>query len=278
GVPAEPDPVQCLQVVLSACGLPSSPQEVTILREGREMGRQAVFNVAGTWIVRIFELHAGFRQPAAFIWKVLKGLEQVGAPSERIHYHGTIQDTGLHYTVTKFVDGIPLTVELCSHPSVHQQLVALYRALWNFPVPDTVTTVEEYMRPRLELLHNRLSRVSSAVSQQLGALATLPDFLGFRMVVSHCDIAPENILGRFEPSVVISAIDWEFCAYVPEFRVGAQLGRRSGRHIWGENFIHEIGYGPYSDQVIWTESLCMLAEDYPAEEFETLLLKAVAAW
>ncbi|KAJ7484721.1 hypothetical protein FB451DRAFT_90766 [Mycena latifolia] len=264
-------------MVLSACGLIYSTQEVTILREGKEMGRQAVFNVAGTWIVRIFELHDGYRQPATFLWQVLKSLEGAGAASERIQYHGTLPATDFHYTVTKFVSGIPLTDELCSHPSIRQQVASLFRAMWNLSVPSTVFTVEDYMRPRLERLHGHLSFISPAVSQQVGTLASLPDFQGFRMVVSHCDMVPENIIGRLEPSVDVSVIDWEFCNYVPEFRVAAQLGRKAGRQVWGDNFIQDIGYGPYSDQVVWTESLCMIAEDYVQEDFEAQVLIALTS-
>jgi serine/threonine protein kinase len=264
-------------MVLSACGLIYSTQEVTILREGKEKGRQAVFNVAETWIVRIFELHDGFRQSATFLWQVLTSLERDGAASERIRHHGILPATDFHYTVTKFVDGIPLTDELCSHPSVRHQVVSLFRAMWNLSVPSTVSTVEDYMRPRLEQLNSHLSFISPAVSQQVGTLASLPDFQGFRMVVSHCDMVPENIIGRLKPSVEISVIDWEFCNYVPEFHVAAQFGRKAGRQVWGDTFIRDIGYGPYTEQVVWTESLCMIAEDYGREDFEAQVLVALTS-
>ncbi|KAJ7430580.1 hypothetical protein B0H11DRAFT_2134933 [Mycena galericulata] len=270
-----PDPVQCLQEVVSICGLTYNAGDIAVLREGKEMGRQAVFNVAGKWIVRIFELHDGFRQPATFVWRILKDLEQANAPSERIRYHGILPNTALHYTVTEFVDGAPLTVGLCSRPEVRQQIVSLYRVLRQINVPVTVSTVENYMRPRLELLDTRIRSLSADVSQRVGALSSLSDFCPFRMVVSHCDMAPENIIGRFEPSLSISVIDWEFSSYVPEFRVGAQFGTKNGREIWGEDFLDRIGYGPYSDELIWTENLCMIAEDYEPPDFETQVLLAL---
>ncbi|KAJ7437358.1 hypothetical protein B0H11DRAFT_628729 [Mycena galericulata] len=270
-----PDPVQCLQEVLSICGLTYNAEDIAVLREGTEMGRQAVFNVARKWIVRIFELHDGLRQPATFFWRILKDLERANAPSERIQYHGILPNTALHYTVTEFLDGSPLTVELCSRPEVRQQIVSFYRVLRQINVPDTVGTVEDYMRPRLELLETRIRSLSADVSQRVGALSSLSDFCPFRMVVSHCDMVPENIIGRFKPSLSISVVDWEFSTYVPEFRVGAQLGTKYGREVWGNDFMDRIGYGPYSDEIIWTENLCMIAEDYEPPDFETQVLLAL---
>jgi hypothetical protein len=56
-------------------------------------GRQWVFRIDQTWIVRIFETHDGFRQPAAFFYRILTELDQAGAHSERIRHHGIIPDT-----------------------------------------------------------------------------------------------------------------------------------------------------------------------------------------
>lgn len=252
-----------------------------MLRDGKEQGRQAVFNVAGTWIVRIFELHDGFRRPASFLWSVLTQLESLGAAAERIRYHGVIPGTNLQYTVTMFVHGVPLTDERCSDPSVREQLVALQRSLRKISVPDTAGTVKHHMRPRLELLQRRVSVLSADVLEQVGKLACLSDFDDekFKMVVSHCDLAPENIVGRFEsesPSATISVIDWEFCNYVPEFRVEVQLGSESGRLLLGADFLRKSGYGPYPDHVVWTEALCMIAEDYGDEDFEAQVLLALS--
>jgi hypothetical protein len=106
------------------------------------------------------------------------------------------------------------------------------------------------------------------------------------MVVSHCDLDSENILGRFEPSVTdcqsvtLSVIDWEFAAYVPEFRVSIEMGSKVGREVWGEDFMHRIGYRPYPEQILWTESLCMIAEDHAdsgAAEFEAEIKVALGA-
>ncbi|KAF8179293.1 hypothetical protein K438DRAFT_1977360 [Mycena galopus ATCC 62051] len=281
------NPIESLRAVLTACGLsPFSPEATTVLREGREMGRQAVFNVDEKWIVRIFELHDGYRQPATFLWRVLKELEHVNAPSERIHHYGILPNTTLHYTVTVFADGIPLTDELCTHPEVRAKIVALYQALRKISVPDNVGTVQAYMKPRLERLQARVSCFPADLTKAVGELSPLSDFRAFRMVVSHCDMVPENILGRFEPlgvdfkSVSISVIDWEFAAYVPEFRVGVQMGSKDGREVWGKDFLHRIGYGPYSDPIVWTESLCMLAEDHEgsdAAEFEEQVKVALEA-
>jgi hypothetical protein len=66
-----PDPAECLQMVLLACGLICNPQDIAILREGKDMGRQIVFKISNTWIIRLFELYDGYRQPAAFISSVL---------------------------------------------------------------------------------------------------------------------------------------------------------------------------------------------------------------
>ncbi|KAJ7856739.1 hypothetical protein B0H14DRAFT_2752621 [Mycena olivaceomarginata] len=138
------------------------------------------------WVVRIFELHDGFKQPAAFVWRILKELERLGAPSERIRFHGTLPNTSLHYTVTEFFDGIPLTDELCRLPEVRQEIVDLYRNLRGIAVPDTVETVEDYMRPRLEHLERRLSCLSPDIAGKVGQLSPLSDFCAFHMVVSHC--------------------------------------------------------------------------------------------
>ncbi|KAJ7189561.1 hypothetical protein GGX14DRAFT_484842 [Mycena pura] len=264
-------------MVLSACDMTCSPHDVTVLREGTDMGRQTVFNIANTWIIRIFELYDGYRQPASFISSVLTALERAGLPCEHIRYHGVVPGTSFHYTVTKFVEGIPLTDELCCHPDVRLQIGALYRALRLLEVPDTVGTVEDYMRPRLLVLHEKLSTVSPAVLDKVGELASLADFKGYQMVTSHCDLAPENIIARFEPSVSVSVIDWEFCAYVPEFRIELQLGSKVACKTWGAGFVHDLGYGPYPEKVVWTESLCCVAEDYEGPDFEQNVLVALSA-
>ncbi|KAF8145963.1 hypothetical protein K438DRAFT_1991236 [Mycena galopus ATCC 62051] len=292
----QPTALRYLAQVLSACRLPlPSPGTITVLREGDEKGRQAVFNVAGRWIVRIFELHAGYRKPAEFVSRILEELERANAPAERIRHHGILADTAfhggdtaLHYTVTEFIDGIPLTLELRNHPDIRQQISSLFLAMDQISVPVEVDTVSVYMGPRLERLRAMLSSVSADVAAHANELISpLSDFSAFRMVVSHCDMAPENILGCFKPSVInwesvsISVIDWEFVSYVPEFRIGVPLATKMGREIWGADFLNLIHYGPYSDKVIWTEKLCMLAEDYEGCEVskfeelvkESLLLK-----
>ncbi|KAJ7145399.1 hypothetical protein C8R43DRAFT_1197111 [Mycena crocata] len=281
GAPESPGPLHYLQMVLAACGLTFKPQEITILRDGNVKGRQAVFNVANTWIVRIFELHDKYRQPAALIGAVLKALEAAGAPSERIYNHGIIPDTALHYTVTKFVEGIPLTAELCKNPSVREKIASLYRTLRELRVPDAMKSVDKYMGPRLQALSEKLSKLQlpAEVLEKIGKLAGSEDefraefgAFEFRMVASHCDLAPENIIGQADPLSPVSVIDWEFCAYVPEFRVGAQFRGESDREVWGEDFLFKSGYRPYPEKIIWTEALCMLAEDYDGPDFERELL------
>ncbi|KAJ7871341.1 hypothetical protein B0H13DRAFT_2060582 [Mycena leptocephala] len=215
-----PDPAECLQMVLSACGLTCNPQGIAILREGKDMGRQIVFKISNTWIIRLFKLYDGYRQPAAFISSVLSALERAGAPYERIRYHGVVPRTSINYTVTKFAEGIELTEEMCTNPDVRLQVATLYRALRRLEVPDTIT-IEEHMRPRLARLHEKLASVSPATLHKVGELASLSEFKDYQMVVSHCDLAAENIIARFEPSgsVSICVIDWEYCAYVPESHV-----------------------------------------------------------
>ncbi|KAK7055385.1 hypothetical protein R3P38DRAFT_3564194 [Favolaschia claudopus] len=285
-----PDPIKYLQEVLSACGLPfPTPDELAILRPGKEQGRQAVFSIAKKWIVRIFELHEGYKQPASFLWRLLKELEHRGAPCERIRFYGTLStNESLHYTVTEYFDGVALTHELCTLPQVREQIVALYRHLGEISVRDTVATVEEYMRPRLELLQRKLSGLSPDIIKQVGQLSPLSELSVFRMLLSHRDLAPENIIARFGPSVndcesmTLAVIDWEFAAYVPEFHVVLQMGNESGRELWGEDFLHRIGLGKsYPERILWTESLCMLAEDYEqcgALEFEAEVKVVIRGW
>ncbi|KAK6992612.1 hypothetical protein R3P38DRAFT_2802148 [Favolaschia claudopus] len=285
-----PNPIENLQEVLSACGLPSpTPDELTALRPGKEPGRQAVFAIAQKWIVRIFELHEGYKQPASFLWRILKELEHRGAPSERIRFYGTLPtNKSLHYTVTDYFDGVPLTHELCALPQVREQIVALYRHLGEISVPDTVATVEDYMRPRLELLQRKLSGLSPDIIKQVGQLSPLAELSAFHMLLSHRDLAPENIIAHFGPSVndcesmTLAVIDWEFAAYVPEFHVGLQMGNRSGRELWGDDFLLRIGLGKsYPERILWTESLCMLAEDYAqceALEFEAQVNAVILGW
>ncbi|KAJ7484658.1 hypothetical protein FB451DRAFT_1233074 [Mycena latifolia] len=277
-VPESTEYTQCLKKVLSTCGLTPNAKDITILREGKHMGRQAVFAIARTWVIRIFELHDGYRQPAAFIAYILTALEEAGAPCEHIRYHGVVPDTPFHYTVSKFVEGAPLTDGLCWDSNVRRQVAALYRDMWRLDVPDAAGTVEDYMRPRLERLHTKLSAVSPPIFLKVGVLSSLSDLRAFRMVVSHCDLVPENIIARFEPSVSVSIIDWEFCAYVPEYRVAVQLGSKNGRETWGAGFLQDCGYGPYPEQVRWTEALCMIAEDWDSiPEFEAQILIALEA-
>ncbi|KAJ7484629.1 hypothetical protein FB451DRAFT_88361 [Mycena latifolia] len=170
---------QCLKKVLSACGLTPDAKTslfcVTVLREGKGMGRQAVFSIARTWIIRIFELHDGYRQHAAFIARILTAIEEAGAPCEHIRYHGVVSDTPFRYTVTKFVEGIPLTDELRRDPNVRRRVAALYQAMWRIDVPDSVGTVEDYMWPRLERPHGKLDAVSLAVLLKAGTLSSLSD-------------------------------------------------------------------------------------------------------
>ncbi|KAF8202070.1 hypothetical protein K438DRAFT_1965516 [Mycena galopus ATCC 62051] len=116
----------------------------------------------------------------------LKAPERVNAASERTHHHGTVPNTHpiLHYTVTAFVDGAPLTNERCHKPEVRQQIVDLYRALRQIrPVLKIpVSTVEEYKSAR-----------------------GLSDFAAF---LSHCDLAPENIIGQqSEPLAIEEGCD-----------------------------------------------------------------------
>ncbi|KAJ6499572.1 hypothetical protein C8R47DRAFT_1111182, partial [Mycena vitilis] len=259
-----PDLTACLQLVLSACGLTCASQDITVLREGQDMGRQIVFNVANTWIIRLFELHDGYRQPAAFLASVLSALEHAGAPCEHIRYHGVVPDTPFHYTVTKFVRGIPLTDELCKTPEVQLQIRALCRVLRDLDLerPDTIGTVEDYMRPVLDKLHTKLSRVSKETLEDVGPLAPLSAFRDLQMVVSHRDLAPENIICALEPSASVSVIDWEFCAYVPEVYVAREL------RSWGKTFLEGSGYGPYPELLIWTTMMCFVSEDYEDEAFE----------
>ncbi|KAJ7136109.1 hypothetical protein C8R44DRAFT_393443 [Mycena epipterygia] len=271
-----PDLVYRLKTVLSACNLTPNAKDIAIVREGSDSGRQAVFIIAHTWVVRIFELHDGYRESAAFISSVLTALENLDAPCEHIRYHGIVPDTSFHYTVTKFAEGGPLTNELCRDPGVRVQVTTLYRALRDLDVPDTVGTVEDYMQPRLARLLSKLAVINPAISQKVGPLSPLSEFRAFQMVVSHCDMAPENIIARFGPSVSVTVIDWEFCMHVPEFRVEVQLGSKVGREIWGAGFVRDCGYGPYPPQVVWTESLCMIAEDYEGQQFEETILAALS--
>ncbi|KAJ6610996.1 hypothetical protein B0H10DRAFT_2224461 [Mycena sp. CBHHK59/15] len=248
------------------CNIPYNPDEVTVLRAGNE-GRQSVFRVAHTWIVRIFELHDGYRQPAAFIARVLAALERAGAPAERIRHHGVVPGTPFHYTVTQLAAGGPLARACCANPGVRAQH------------PGCGGTVEAYMHPRLAQLRAKLAGADPAVAEQVGELATLSECARFRMVVSHNDLAEENIFARFEPSVSISVIDWEFCAYIPEFRNDVTLRGKVGRELWGEGFYetYDIGFGPYPERVVWTERLCMIAEDYEGTDFEKGVLGALNA-
>ncbi|KAJ6631231.1 hypothetical protein B0H10DRAFT_1981511 [Mycena sp. CBHHK59/15] len=274
------DPSQCLGMVLSACGISARSEDVTLLREGKDIGRQTVFSIAHTWIIRIFELHGGYRQPASFFFSVLTDLEQAGAPSERIRHYGVIPDTPFHYTVTEFASGVELPRELCTDPSVCMQIAALYRAMRGLSIPDTVCTVEAFMQPRLAQLHAKLACASPAVSKKVGELATIFDLHRYRMVISHCDLSTgENIIVRFQPSFSITVIDWEFCSYVPEFRDGRFLCCKAGRAQWGERFIetYDPGFSPYPAKIVWTEWLCMIAEEYDGPEFEAAVLKVLDA-
>jgi hypothetical protein len=65
--------------------------------------------------------------------------------------------------------------------------------LYGLPVPDTVGTVEEYMQPRIALLHKRLASASLAEKVEEMHIATAADCRNFCMVVSHGDLASENI-------------------------------------------------------------------------------------
>ncbi|KAJ7136131.1 hypothetical protein C8R44DRAFT_393828 [Mycena epipterygia] len=264
-------------MVLSACGLTCDAKDITVLREGSDMGRQAVFDISRIWIVRIFELHDGYRQPAEFISDILTALEMASAPSERVRHHGIVERTPFHYTVTEFCAGVELTRELCADQGVGAQIAALQHALRDLSVPDTVGTVEEYMQPRLARLYSKLDSASLTVAQRkdIGDLSALADFQPFRMVVSHCDISPENIIARSEPQGAISVIDWEFCTYVPEFRIDSTFRYKAGRELWGDGFLDSHGFKPYPKQVVWTERLCMIAEDYDGAEFEAGILGAL---
>lgn len=105
------------------------------------------------------------------------------------------------------------------------------------------------MAPRLERLHKMLGAASPGISSRVGPkLASLDDLRSLWMVVSHCDLGPENLIVRIESSVSVVAIDWEFCAYVPEFHVAVPFESEFGRETWGEGFL--CGYGPYPPEVI----------------------------
>jgi hypothetical protein len=167
---------------------------------------------------------------------------------------------------------------MCTNPDVRLQVAILYRALRRLEVPDTIT-IEQHMRPRLARLHGKLASVSPATLHKVGELASLSDFKGYQMVVSHCDLAAENIIARFEPSgsVSIYVIDWEYCTYVPEFHVQIEFGSKVARARWGAGFVQDLGYGPYPKQVIWTESLCLVAESHEGLDFEWSVLVAISA-
>lgn len=77
----------CLGTVLSFCGISVPPSAVTVLREGKDNGRQAVFSISHTWVVRIFELFDDYRQPASLVAETLEALREL-APVEPILYHG----------------------------------------------------------------------------------------------------------------------------------------------------------------------------------------------
>ncbi|KAJ7627670.1 hypothetical protein DFH06DRAFT_1227820 [Mycena polygramma] len=133
------------------------------------------------------------------------------------------------------------------------------------------------MRPRIARLHERLVALSPAVSAQVGPVAPLSAFRDFQMVVSHLDLALENIICRLEPSISITVIDWEFCAYVPEFYVALELGNKWARGIWGTGLVEDVGYRSYPKLVLWTASLCSVAKDYEGDAFERNVRVALTA-
>ena len=67
----------CLDFVPSSCGISAPSDTVTVLPEGKENARQTVFSVSRTWIVRIFELFDGYRQPTYLIAGTLETLQEV---------------------------------------------------------------------------------------------------------------------------------------------------------------------------------------------------------
>ncbi|KAJ7218288.1 hypothetical protein C8J57DRAFT_1254784 [Mycena rebaudengoi] len=221
-------------------------------------GRQWVFRIDQTWIVRIFETHDGFRQPATFFYRILTEFEQARAHSEPIRHHGIIPDTPFHYAVTKFVEVVPLMAELCaSNTDVRVQITAMYRILYGLPVPDTVGTVEEYMQPRIALIHERLASASLAEKVEEMHIVTAAD-RDFCMVVSHGDLASENILARpggqpSPPSICV--IDY-ICPRVSRWcPVGFQgfLGNLEGSILR----LNNAGLGQYPEELVWTERLCI---------------------
>jgi thiamine kinase-like enzyme len=82
------------------------------------------------------------------------------------------------------------------------------------------------------------------------------------MVVGHRDLAFENILIRGRS--VSAIIDWEFAAFQPEFVDAMHFSLPSNREIWGEDFaeVYQLEFERYSDELLWTEHLCFLAEEY----------------
>jgi aminoglycoside phosphotransferase (APT) family kinase protein len=258
----------CLDFVLSSCGISVPSTTVAVLREGKEKGRQAVFSISRTWIVRIFELLDGYRQPASLVAETLEALREV-APVEPILYHGCLPPTPFHYTVTTFVPGQPLTRDQSKDPVIRAQVADLIKAIRSLPAPQG-STVMSHMQPRLSKLQSLLDAELVSKRQRVGQLCVAADYQNFKMVVSHRDLALENILIRGRSIAAI--IDWEFMAYEPEFVDALYFSMPANQKIWGEDFaeVYEMGFEGYSEQLLWTEHLCFLAEEYEAEFGEML--------
>lgn len=220
-------------------------------------------------MVRIFQLHGGYRQSAAFIADVLKRLEEADALTERIQFSGTIPDTPLHYTITCLIPGcFPLTQDLYNSDSdIRAQVIEILDTIRKLSVPSSVMTAQEFMGPRLNHLNSKLELLARQFPFTVGRVGPLckpVDFATFRMVVSHCDAAHENFLvKRVEPDSklsIMALIDWEFVSYRPEFADALKFPRVA----WGDELVKRFDH--CAKAVLYTESLCMIAEDYEDTE------------
>jgi hypothetical protein len=258
----------CLDFVLSSCGISVPSGAVAVLREGKENGRQAVFSISRTWIVRIFDLFDGYRQPAALVAATLEALRDL-APVEPILYHGRLPPTPFHYTVTAFVPGQSLTREQSGDPVIRVQVADAIKAIRSLPAPQG-STVLSHMQPRLTKLQSLLDGEPVSKRQRVGQLCTAADCQNFKMVVGHRDLALSNILIRGRSIAAI--IDWEFMRFEPEFVDALYFSMPANQEIWGKDFaeINEMGFEGYSEQLLWTEHLCFLAEEYKDQFGEML--------
>lgn len=251
-------PLECVPFVLSRCHLSERLSEADVVEllptedEDAPPRGRGVYRV-GDVVIRIFEpaySPGGKRYAdAAFIHESLSKLAGKG-PFEECLHSGSLPPTSFEYTVTRSVQGLhPTDEDLRYNTVLRRQIANAIKVLQSVEAPAGFMTVEEFMQPEMEKVKKLLADRPDLESR-VGPLCE--NFEGYKMVLSHTDLGPRNMIIRDDELVAI--IDWEFVAFEPEFEEATSFLIPPGIDCWGENFSrdHDLGWERYSEQLVWT--------------------------